>query len=387
MNRNRNLKILFLITDLGKGGAERFLIDLCTELSNYPNIEFIIASLFNINEYREFTSNFRVEYLDFEPFRLRGSNENTKYKKLIEEFKPDIVHSNRFLAEFLTSYNVSKKITYVCHGHDNMIQLQSNGLQTFLSKEKLLYNIEKKWLIRKKYKKAKTYFVVNSEDTKNYFSNNLPDYLKDKIKYIPLGFNFDRFYIHKEKSIDLSKKIKILNVGSFQDKKNQKFLLDIAEELIKRSINFEINMIGDGKKFNLISELITKRGLENYINLHGLIDHVEEWYRSSDLYVHTAYYEPFGLVFLEAMASGTPIVTLDGKGNRDLIENGKTGYIINEQNAKLFADRIESLKNDKILYSEISKYAKIFAKTFDSKARTIELIDFYFKITGKSIKT
>src|SRR5690606_19406443 len=119
------IKILFLITDLGKGGAERYLIDLCNELENYNHIEYRIGSLFNNNQNEEFTENFPIIYLDYSTFSLIRKNENPKLKNLIEEFKPNIIHSHRYLGEFITSYYVDKKIKYVCHGHDNMIQFSN----------------------------------------------------------------------------------------------------------------------------------------------------------------------------------------------------------------------------------------------------------------------
>ncbi len=380
MNSNAKIKVLFLITDLGRGGAERFLIDLCSELENYPDVEFVIGSLFDNNEYSDLTKNFKVENLNFQTFSLRGKNENLSYKKLIEEFQPNIIHTHRFLAEFLSSYYVSDSIAYVCHGHDNMVQLKSTGIDSFFSKEKLLNTIEKQWIIRKKYKKAKTYIVTNSNDTRLYFISNLPRFMQKQVVYIPMGFNYDRFYQDSKRINNTLKKIKILNIGSYQDKKNQRFLIDIAIELRSRGIDFEINMIGQGQNFTLIKELIIQNNLQNFVFQRGLINKVEDWYKEADVYVHTAYYEPFGLVFLEAMASGTPIITLDGKGNRDLIENGVNGFMIEQQDSKLFVNQIEYLIKDEELYQTIVKNARVFANQFDSKEKTKELVDFYYQI-------
>ena len=61
------------------------------------------------------------------------------------------------------------------------------------------------------------------------------------------------------------------------------------------------------------------------------------------------------------MAAGLPVITLDGKGNRDIIEQGKNGYMIYEQDAELFAQTIIDLWNDKEKYQQMSKYAQQFA--------------------------
>ncbi|OFY85153.1 MAG: hypothetical protein A3F72_05075 [Bacteroidetes bacterium RIFCSPLOWO2_12_FULL_35_15] len=383
INRENKLRILFLITDLGKGGAERYLIDLCTELLNYHEIEFIIGSLYDNNQYVQLSHKFKIVNLNFQTFSLRKKNENPEYKKLVQEFKPHIIHSHRFLGEFLSSYYINPKIKYVCHFHDNMIQLEKPKVKNLLNKEKLIFALERNHLIKNKYKKAPSFFIANSTHTESFCNKNIPTYLKNNIRLIPYGFNYYRFKSEQAKIIDTSKAINILNVGSFQSKKNQIFIIEIAKILKKRELNFIINLIGEGEQFENVKNAIEQNKLQNNIILTGNINDVENWYKKVDIYIHTAKYEPFGLVFLEAMASGTPIITLDGKGNRDLIENGKNGFIINEENPEMFADKIELLISNKSLYHSISEYAIEYSKKYDIKNKTKELIDFYYQIREK----
>src|SRR3954452_16476871 len=117
---SRPLRVLYLITDLAKGGAERFLIDLATALRRREDIEFVIGSLYEQDLYGALTDDLPIEQLDFRTFSLRGSNSCPAYEQLLERFRPHVVHTHRFLAEFLSSYYVSPDIAYVCHGHDNM---------------------------------------------------------------------------------------------------------------------------------------------------------------------------------------------------------------------------------------------------------------------------
>ncbi|MDB4091086.1 glycosyltransferase family 4 protein, partial [Crocinitomicaceae bacterium] len=92
---------------------------------------------------------------------------------------------------------------------------------------------------------------------------------------------------------------------------------------------------------------------------------------------HSATYEPLGLVLLEAMAAGLPIITLDGKGNRDLMEQGKNGYMIHQQDPKEFAQKIISLVENKGKYAEISNYCKEYVKQYDIKEYVNKLLALY----------
>ena len=373
----KKLKILYLITDLGKGGAERFLIDICTELNKRDDVELIIGTLFENNEYAFLSEQFTIVNLDFQTFSLRGKNECPTYKRLLQEFKPDVVHSNRFLAEFLTAYNVSPDIHYVCHGHDNMVQLENFSLSTVFSKEKLLNSLEKRFIFKNKTKEINTTYIANSKHTLAHYKRVLPNYYKDSIELIEYGFNYDRFYKSEDNFIDQNKLIRLVNIGSYSAKKNQKFFIPMAKELKKRGINFRLDLLGDGPLLEGVRSQVKEANLEDCITLHGIVDNIEEWLHNSHIYVHAAWYEPFGLVFLEAMAAGLPCVTLDGKGNRDLIEQGKNGYLHMEENASNFVDSIESLTKNPDTYKQISSYCKTYSAQYKMSDKVELFLDCY----------
>lgn len=375
------IKVLYTITDLGKGGAERFLLDLTTELEKYSNIEYKIAVCNAEIKYDEFKNHPKTVFIDYQPFSLKSKNANLKYTQLLDEFQPDIVHSNRFLGEFVTAYDVRKNIQYICHGHDNMIQMRPFSLKDIFNKQKILHLLEYRYLIKHKYRKMATYFLANSKDTYDFYKTRLPKSQQNNVRLLPLGFNYNKFYQEKTSILE-NKKIKLINVGSYQPKKNQTFAIDIAKVLKDRKIDFEFHLIGHGNEYENVNQKIKDLGLEDYVFQQGLQSNVEEWYKKSDIYLHTAYYEPYGLVFLEAMAAGLPIITLDGKGNKDIIENDKNGYLFFEQNTEAFADKIMEYTNNKEKYKEISSHAQQYAQQFDVSIKVKELIDFYKELVN-----
>jgi glycosyltransferase involved in cell wall biosynthesis len=101
--------------------------------------------------------------------------------------------------------------------------------------------------------------------------------------------------------------------------------------------------------------------------------------------LHPASYEPFGLVILEAMASGLPVICLNGKGNVGLNVEGKTGFMIDPPDAKKFADKILFLKNNPDEYSKISEYCVNFAKDYDIEIYCKKLVDIYQNAINKKL--
>lgn len=373
----KKLRILHLITDLGKGGAERFLVDFCTALQGRPDVEFVIGSLYENDQYGAYTATLPVETLDYEIFSFRKAQGYDAYRRLVDRFRPHIIHTHRFLAEFLSAQHLTAEAAYVCHGHDNMIQLARAGPGTFLNRGKLNNWLEKRYLIRKKYRRVRTAFIANSRHTREYYRHVLPAFMREDVHLIPYGFDYQRFAAPAPKILDPGRPLRLVNVGSFQEKKNQIFIVDIGKALREAGIAFEIHLLGDGEHRNRVREAVEARGLGDAIFLHGNVDRVEEWLWKSDLYLHTAWYEPFGLVLLEAMAAGLPCVVLDGKGNRDVMEEGKNGFFLKEQDPALFVARIRDATASRDTYRSMSEYARTFARRYDMDEAVDRFLSFY----------
>lgn len=369
------LRVLFIITDLGKGGAERYLVDLCHALRKRDDITFKIGVLYDNNQYIDETLNFDIIHLHYSTFSFFKKNKNQTYIDLIETFKPHVIHTHRFLAEFLSATYVNPAIKYICHGHDNMEQFNNFSFKFIFSKKLLIQWLEKQYIFFKKYRKAKPFFIANSTHTYDYYHRVLSRRLRKNVLLIYYGFNFQKFKKNKKEVLHTS--VRLINVGSFQKKKNQRFLIDVALELKKRNLSFKLSLIGAGEYFNEVQKLAKAYQLDDSIEMPGIKHHMDTIYPEYDIYVHSATYEPFGLVFLEAMATGLPVITLDGKGNKDIIEEEKNGFLIKEANPVLFADKIEHLIKNPDIYAQMSEYCIQYASKYDVKNHVEQIIQLY----------
>lgn len=370
------LKILHIIPNLGKGGAERLVLDICHQLNKYDGISASIFCFSSINDYQEYGNELDIAIINAGISLSLYKKNNCRTEELrraIEKLKPDIIHSHLFVAEIVSRSVLYPDARWFSHCHDNMVQFENFSWKTLFSKQKLTNFYEKKYLMRCYKKNGGTRFIAISNDAKKYFEKTASLY---PVTMLHNAIDYRRFYRAREYRND-SSKIRLVNTGSFVDKKNQKFLIEVAKVLSDKNIDFELHFLGDGDNRAVLEEKALALQLSDCVFFHGNIHNVEEILWNSDIYLHSATYEPLGLALIEAMAAGLPVITLDGRGNRDLIEQGKNGYMLFEQNAEEFTLKINELWKDKTKYREISRYAQEFAGKFDIKEYVDKLLTLY----------
>lgn len=371
------LKILQIIPNLRKGGAERFVIDICNELHNREGVSVKLVAFSNLNEYNHLSKNvdWQVVSAKYIPSITKKSiREVSELQKLMDNYQPDIIHTHLWMAEIISRQVNYDKAKWFSHFHDNMKQLNKKFFP--VSKEKIT-NLYERRLMLTQYKKYNNNFICISNDTFNYAKKNLPHGFKNNIVFLKNAINVKNFTKPNNYKKQNTDQLKLITIGSLVDKKNHIFLINVVNILKKNKIKVKLHVLGNGYLKEELQKKINRNELTEEIILCGNVHNPQEYLWQSDIYIHSAYYEPFGLVLIEAMAAGVPVITLDGKGNRDLIEEGKNGYMIFEQNAEKFAEKIINLFKDNDKYKEISEYCKEYAKQYDVKLYVDRLLELY----------
>ena len=370
---------------MGGGGAEIMLGAIIEELHKLGH-EILLVSMYPMDEtYENFPNK---DFLDKNiqtiecstrvlfSLRKKTTITNNHFQKIIEDFNPDVIHSHLFEADIVARSYCKNGVAYFSHGHDNMWQLTSLKNLKNLNKQAFTNLIERRWLM-KQYRKTNTSFIAISKDVEAFFNQNLESDLKNNVVMLHNGIDTNRFRNELDRKIENGTKIKIVSVGNLVPKKNHRFLIDIAAELKQRNCDFSIDILGYGILQVELEKYAKEREVTDFIFFRGNVKNVEDYLKEANLYVHPANYEPLGLVIIEAMASGLPVICLDGKGNRDLMIQGKNGYIFQEENAEMFTDQIIDLMNDSEKYKEISLFAKEFSLQFDIKNYCEKLVEIY----------
>lgn len=371
------MKILHVIPNLVKGGAQRIAIDICQELSKRSDVEVLLVYFEGENEFRFLTEGLNVRKLNITfnlSFTAKNKIDLSSFESLLDEFQPNIIHSHLYLAELITREITRPTIQYFTHCHDNMRQFRKLGKINLNDKVDLIEYFEKKRLFRR-YKTCHNHFLAISKDGLNFLNKTIPKKLHEKILLVPNAVELSKFK-PKEKHPP-SEQIRLVNIGNFIAKKNQQFLIDIAVSLFRKNINFHLTFVGDGEMRKSVEEKAKKNGIEHFVSFMGSIDDVEKVLFGNEIYVHSALYEPFGLVIIEAMAVGLPVVSLDGKGNRDIIQNGENGYLVPQGANNQFIERIIALAENPENYAIIQQNGFETAKKYDIVSYCDRLLEIY----------
>jgi glycosyltransferase involved in cell wall biosynthesis len=379
------LKVLHIIPSLPKGGAERLVTDICSELTTQNLAEVLLVVMNEINEYEEFTRNIQIKYCpSWVRPSISGSTQVDLYdfRKIVDMFKPDIIHSHLYEAELLSRWEIFPHVAYITHCHDNMSQLKKISFSDKWNKRRITDYFERKILL-KRYKECDNNFIAISHDTELFFRENIP-MPSEKMNLLHNAINFDKFYRPDKLEAVKQKQdlIKLISVGSFVEKKNQSFLIDVVKIMRDRGYAVTLKLLGDGADREKIEKKIVEYNLTNFIYCVGNVNDVENYLHDANIYVHSATYEPFGLVLIEAMAAGLPVVCLDGKGNRDIMKDNYNGFMIWQNDVELFSEKIIQLTADEEMYDRISENAVTFARDHDIKNYVQQLSEIYKKVSN-----
>ena len=190
------MKILHIIPNLKKGGAQRIALDLCNSLLQLDNAEVKLLYFEGENEFSFLSQNIDVAKINLSyKLSLTGKNKICidEYENILDHFKPDVVHSHLYLAELVSRENPRKSIAYISHCHDNIRQFHQWDFKMLFVKQRMTEFFEKRRLF-KRYNMCNNFFVAISEEGKTYLQHHLPEVFRKNILLIPNGFDFNSFY-------------------------------------------------------------------------------------------------------------------------------------------------------------------------------------------------
>ena len=367
------MKIIFCTHRLDySGGIERVLIEKVNYLKKFFNYEILIVVTMDEgrNIFFDLDKNIKVENLNINYntldkisnkiykkiiYRLKQMQHLKKLKKLVNIYQPDLLIST---GDQSISLCIDKKIKAfkLLENH-----LEKNTFLVSLNKDdsliKYYYKKIKRYLNFKNIEKYDKFIVLTNEDKEQWLNEK-------EIKNIevipnPLSFYPDEISSCKNKTI--------ISVGRLAEQKGYKELIEVWSKLFKKYPDWKLEIYGEGSLKKELQEKIDTLGMTNSLLLKGTDKRIMERYLESSIYVMTSKYEGFGMVLVEAMACGLPVVSFDCPcGPKDIIKDGEDGFLIRNRDLDEMAKKLELLiKNEnqrkimgKKAHENIVRYSK-----------------------------
>lgn len=329
------MKIMEIIPQLNSGGAERFVVDLCNELSKRHEVKLVVFHSFDklnfyIDEISRDVSVVNMEKRDGRDFGLFY-----RLLKLIRDFAPDIVHTHlsAIVYVFLACF-VCRKVKFIHTVHNDAEKEAEHGLNRFI--RKALFKLHR------------VHPVTISEESQRSFQEfyNLPS---------TLVYNGSRRYV--QPSNDVINKIRqeiydlkinkdsftVLNVARIQPQKNQVELVKAIHSLNKRGLKIELIHIGSVADMNMEKEI---REINSpYVHLMGKRTNPRDYMEVCDAFCLSSIFEGMPITLIECFSVGAlPVCTPVG---------GMKNMIIDMQNG-LLADGCNQCDLEKVLLRAVS---------------------------------
>ena len=325
-------KILFIIDSLEAGGTQRQLLYLIKNLDKRV-FSVVVCNLglhdeFFVNEYKKInvplitipqSGRFKIDLACF--FRLT---------RLILSVKPVLVETLLFTAD--------------CYGR--IASKLSNVPLIVSSQRNVDPRAEKRHLFLDRIlAKYTTRFIANSLAVRVFLTKECavgPDrialihngvLLRDAVDETTLSEMRRELGIRDDEHI-------VGMVARFVPQKDHRLFIEIAKKMLEKRRDTHFLLVGDGRLKPEIEDLVRRSRLEKNIHFLGLVNDAHRYISLMDISVLTSLYEGCSNVILESMAAGRPVVATNVGGNVELVEDGKTGFLVGVKDREAFAEKL-----------------------------------------------
>ena len=277
-----------------------------------------------------------------------------KVRKLIADFKPDILH-----AHYASSYGLVGAMSFF---HPFVLSVWGEDIYNFPRK-----SFFHKTIIKNNLNKADKIL-----STSNVMKFETLKYTSKEIFVTPFGIDTKQFYSQKVKSLFDPDSLVIGTVKALEIKYGIEYLIK-AFYLLKKKFpdeSLKLLIVGKGSQENYLKQLVKELNVENDTLFTGFIDQnsVHEYQNMLDISVSVSIddSESFGVAIIEASACEKPVVVSNMGGLPEVVEDGKTGFVVESKNPEMIVDAISKLIENPELRIEMGK---------NGRERVLELYD------------
>ena len=294
------------------------------------------------------------------PFSLKNIKAYQQLKELMRAKNFDAVHCHSpvggVLARLAAKSIQLSPVIYTAHG----FHFYDGAPKT----NWILYYTVEKFLSRF----TDLLITINKEDYER-----AKKFKAKRVVYIPgIGVDCNKFIPHEKKRNEKRKElglhddtIVLLSIGELIKRKNHETALKAIAELKNQKLIYLI--CGRGELESHLRQLSRKLGIEEKVLFLGFRNDIPELCMASDIFIFPSYQEGLPVSVMEAMSAGLPVVCSAIRGNKDLIENDKGGFLLGAKDVEGFAKSIDMLIKNHNLGKDMGRFNLDKVKTYDKQ--------------------
>ncbi len=335
------MKILHVISGGDTGGAKTHVISLLKELQKNISVDLVCFME------SDFTHEAKKQNINIEIFnqktRLDLSAVNKAINK-IEKENYDIIHCHGARANFISlmlKAKTKKPIVTTIHS-DYKLDFKGDFFKNIVYTNVNAFSLKfidyyigvsksfKLMMVERGFPEEKIYSVYNGID------------IDEEIAFI----SKENFF--KKHNIPLNEdEVYVGIMGRLHPVKGHQIFLQAAHRAYKKNKNLRFLIAGDGEEREKLEEQIKNLGMDKVVHLIGFVSKPYDFFNAVDINTLTSYSESFPYVILEGALLKKPTISSDVGGIKDMLINGKTGYVFDIADSKTLSEEILELANSK----------------------------------------
>lgn len=369
------------------GGAERAMLMLAKNLpKDRYRITLVCSSYLSLESWRKEWEKNEFEVISVDVAHKHDPRHFVQLRKILLQKRPDVLHvhlwnpgSCRYA--FLAFNSVKKKLPSL-----RLVTTEHDPFPLTGLKKKF-----KQWCLG-----LTNHTITVSNDNRHLLEQLYPE-IKGEITTIYNGIDVEEwkhklskvsFAEHDNTRRDNLKSVTdetvFLTIAALHPRKGLIYLIEAFAKVIKKYPKVKLVIIGEGPQKDELQELIKNLKLDHNIVLQGYCENVESYLLRSDIFVLSSIKEAFGLVLLEAMVAGLPLIATAVGGIPEIVTSERNGLLVPAKDSEALAQAMMWLLDHPHKKQEMSMYNKEDVKKFSVQQMALKTAQLYEKILNNS---